>query len=86
MMQGYVPHMEDSKITEQEMENDADLYKRPDRQNVDHKVQEILIKNAVEAVTDKYTKNLIMYNDVINNVKSERKRNAKGNSAGIKRP
>jgi hypothetical protein len=54
-------------------------------------VQELLIKNVTDAVADKYTKNLILYNDVINNVKSERKRNAKsgsnnGNSAGLKRP
>lgn len=78
-MQGYVPHMEDSKITEQDLENDADLYKKPDKSNVDHKVAQILV-HAQNNIDDKYTKNLILYNDVINNVKSERKRNVKQTS------
>lgn len=76
------PHMEECKITEQDLENDADLYRKTDKSNVDHKVTQVLV---MDKNIDKYTKNLIMYNDVINNVKSERKRAQKQGGA-TKRP
>lgn len=79
----HAPHMEECKITEQDLENDAELYKKPDKSNVDHKVTEVLI---MDQNLDKYSKNLILYNDVINNVKSERKRAQKQGSAATKRP
>eukprot|EP00347_Sterkiella_histriomuscorum_P000019 403377493 len=69
-----IPHMEENKITEADLE-DENLYIPPtaDKTNVGHKITQILIQDQSQDL-DKYTKNLILYNDVINNVKSERKR------------
>lgn len=65
--------MDENKITEADLEDDTIIVQPKPSANVDSKITSILIQDQTQDL-DKYTKNLILYNDVINNVKSERKR------------